>query len=171
MCTPCGAAIIQERHVTTHFTIRPAVAADAPVVLACLHEAFEPYRGFYSADGFRDTTLDEQTVHQRLREMHVLVALTPGGEVVGTVGGAVHEREGHIRGMCVRPNLAGSGAAQALLDAIEAYLRSAGCRRLTLDTTEPLQRAMRFYERNGYARTGRVGDFFGMPLIEYGKSL
>jgi hypothetical protein len=30
---------------------------------------------------------------------------------------------------------------------------------------------MRFYERNGYRRTGKVGDFFGMPRIEYAKEL
>ena len=31
--------------------------------------------------------------------------------------------------------------------------------------------AIRFYERNGYVASGRVGDFFGMPLYEYLKPL
>ena len=35
----------------------------------------------------------------------------------------------------------------------------------------PLQRAIRFYERNGYRPSGRVADFFGMPLFEYVKPL
>jgi hypothetical protein len=30
---------------------------------------------------------------------------------------------------------------------------------------------MRFYERHGYRRSGRVQDFFGMPLIEYAKDI
>jgi hypothetical protein len=42
---------------------------------------------------------------------------------------------------------------------------------VSLDTTEPLRRAMRFYERNGYQRSGKVTDFFGMTLIEYIKEL
>jgi len=50
-------------------------------------------------------------------------------------------------------------------------LRLSGCVRITLDTTEPLERAMRFYEKNGYRRSGRVSDFFEMPLIEYQKTL
>src|SRR5262249_16302573 len=50
-------------------------------------------------------------------------------------------------------------------------LRAGGCVRITLDTTAPLERAVAFYERNGFARTGRVRDFFGMPLHEYGKTL
>jgi GNAT superfamily N-acetyltransferase len=135
-----------------------------------LRSAFEPYRALYSEEGFRDTTLDERTISVRLREMRVLLAQTDAGEVIGTVGGAAKCSEGHIRGMAVIPEYSGSGVAQELLAAIEAELRSLGCSRVTLDTTEPLQRAMRFYERNGYSRTGNVGDFFGMPLIEYAKA-
>ena len=56
-----------------------------------------------------------------------------------------------------------------MLQAAESELRARGCRRVTLDTTQPLERAMRFYEKNGYRRSGNVGDFFGMPLFEYVK--
>ena len=34
-----------------------------------------------------------------------------------------------------------------------------------------LPRAIAFYEKNGYRRSGHVSDFFGMPLIEYFKKL
>ena len=43
--------------------------------------------------------------------------------------------------------------------------------RFLVDTTEPLQRAIRFYTRHGYSATGIVRDFFGMPLFEYEKLL
>ena len=43
--------------------------------------------------------------------------------------------------------------------------------RQCLDTTEPLQRAVRFYLRHGFRASGRVTDFFGMPLFEYLKIL
>jgi ribosomal protein S18 acetylase RimI-like enzyme len=49
--------------------------------------------------------------------------------------------------------------------------RSQGVRRVTLDTTEPLARAIAFYRKNGYAPTGRVRDFYGMPLHEFAKVL
>jgi hypothetical protein len=42
---------------------------------------------------------------------------------------------------------------------------------VTLDTTAPLVRAIRFYERNGYARSGAVSNFYGMQLYEYRKVL
>ena len=152
-------------------SIRKATVKDRTGVLSCLREAFEPYRAAYTPAGFLDTVLDDQTVLDRMREMCVLVAIDTAGAVVGTVGGAAHGGEGHLRGMAVLPRIAGSGVAQRLLETIESELRSRGCRRVTLDTTEPLQRAMRFYERNGYRRTGTVRDFFGMPLIEYAKDL
>jgi len=53
----------------------------------------------------------------------------------------------------------------------EAHLRQQGCARITLDTTEPLRRAMRFYEKHGYRPSGRITDFFGMPLHEYVKAI
>jgi GNAT superfamily N-acetyltransferase len=152
-------------------SIRQARSEDAAGLLACLQEAFEPYRRDYTPDGFTDTTLTDETIRRRLREMHVLVAVTDRGDVIGTVGGVANGDEGHIRGMAVRPQSAGSGVATELLEAIEGVLRARGCLRVTLDTTEPLQRAMRFYERNGYLRTGHIGDFFGMKLIEYAKQL
>jgi hypothetical protein len=41
---------------------------------------------------------------------------------------------------------------------------------VTLDTTEPLKKAIRFYLRHGYKPSGIVKDFFGMPLFEYEKT-
>ncbi len=151
-------------------TIRRATDDDSRGILACLHEAFEPYRAEYTPAAFLDTVLTAETLGARLREMTVLVAVVEGGEVIGTIAHArAATGEGHIRGMAVRLAWQGRGVAQRLLEAAEAGLRSAGCTRVTLDTTLPLARATRFYERNGYAPSGRVTDFFGMPLVEYHK--
>ncbi len=76
-----------------------------------------------------------------------------------------------IRGMAVRPNWQGAGVAAELLRRVESELCDRKCARISLDTTEPLERAMRFYEKNGFHRTGRVADFFGMLLFEYAKTL
>jgi ribosomal protein S18 acetylase RimI-like enzyme len=103
--------------------------------------------------------------------MTVWVAVSAQGNVVGTIGGAVvSSSEGHLRGMAVPPQWHGRGIAQRLLEAVEKHLLAKGCTRISLDTTEPLLRAMRFYEKNGFTRTGKITDFFGMPLIEYAKS-
>ena len=134
--------------------------------------AFEPYREEYTREGFADTVLNSETLARRLGQMTVFVAVGEAGEIAGTIGcAAVSDFEGHIRGMAVQPDWQGRGVADRLLAAAESDLRARGCRRASLDTTEPLKRAIRFYERNGYVASGRVGDFFGMPLYEYLKPL
>jgi GNAT superfamily N-acetyltransferase len=150
--------------------IRPAVEADAAAVAACLERGFAPYREFYSPAAFSDTVPDAAGVRLRLRQMHVLVA-TVGEEIVGTVSGTSSGVTAHLRGMAVVPEWHGQSVAAKLLGAIEHWARSRGSTGVTLDTTLPLQAAMKFYEKNGYRRSGRTSDFFGMPLIEYSKGL
>jgi GNAT superfamily N-acetyltransferase len=104
--------------------------------------------------------------------MSVVVATSTSGEVVGTVAYKVLEGgEGHLRGMSVRPEWHGSGLSKTLLQTAEDELRKAGCKTITLDTTEPLTSAIRFYEKNSFRPTGKIGCFFGMPLFEYSKSI
>jgi len=153
-------------------SVRRATSSDARGILGCLRAAFEPYRHSYTEQAFVDTVLTSETVRLRLASMAVLVAVTPAGEIVGTIGcSSINREEGHIRGMAVLAGWQGCGVAKHLLQAAEGELRSQGCRRVTLNTTAPLERAMRFYEKSGYRRSGKVGDFFGMPLFEYFKDL
>ena len=94
------------------------------------------------------------------------------GAIIGTVAcNLVSPEEGHLRGMAVLPTFQGAEIAQQLLERAEAELRAQKCIRITLDTTAPLKRAIRFYRRNGFRPSGRISDFFGMPLYEYVKIL
>lgn len=173
-------------------TVRKAKPSDSQGILECLQEAFEPYRSRYTPEAFLDTTLTAETLQHRLATMSVYVSVNNSGRIVGTIGCQItnpkidndnasqdntgrdkagNNNEGHLRGMAVLPACRGSGVAGYLLNAAESELRDKRCSRITLDTTEPLQPAMRFYEKHGYRRSGRVTDFFGMPLIEYIKTL
>lgn len=152
------------------FSIRRATTQDAEAILACLAAAFACYREQYSPEAYADTILTPESIHHRLKQMSVFVAVS-NKEVVGTIGCNISRDEGHLRGMAVVPNWQGSGIAPALLQAAEDHLRQSACRRVTLDTTRPLERAIAFYEHHGYSASGVIRDFFGMPLFEYVKSL
>jgi ribosomal protein S18 acetylase RimI-like enzyme len=152
-------------------TVRRATQEDAASVSACLAAAFAPYRSQYTSGAFEDTVLSPEAVQTRMRRMAVYVASAPDGEVVGTIASSFHGEQGHLRGMAVLPAWQGHSVAEHLLSAVEHDLVSAGCTRLTLNTTIPLQRAIRFYERNGFVATGAVTDFFAMPLHEFAKPL
>lgn len=154
------------------FFVRLAEGKDTLGILDCLRAAFEEYRQSYTAEAFLDTVLTAETLQQRLENMVVFAAADADGRIWGTIACKVVKKgEGHLRGMAVLPHLRGAGIAERLLNRAEEELRSHNCIRVTLDTTEPLQRAMRFYEKHGYRRSGKVTDFFGMPLIEYEKTL
>lgn len=157
--------------ITVSFVIRRATEGDTPAILECLRAAFEPYRLSYTPEAFHDTVPTYEALRDRLTSMIVLVAVESTAALVGTVAGTrLDTSEGHLRGMAVTPVWQGSGVADELLGAIEAELRSLGCGRITVDTTEPLHKAIQFYRSHGYEPSGRVSDFFGMPLHEYVKS-
>lgn len=158
--------------MTQAVPIRTAIPDDAGEILRCLAEAFAHHRASYTDGAWIDTVLTPASLRQRFDEMTILVALDEAQRVIGTVAYKLeHAGEAHLRGMAVLPTAHGRGVAQALLDRAEADLRRLGCRRITLDTTQPLQRAIHFYEKNGFRATGEISEFFGMDLFAYSKDL
>jgi ribosomal protein S18 acetylase RimI-like enzyme len=154
----------------SNVTLRDAVAKDAEAILACLASAFRAYRSQYTQEAYADTVLNLHTLQVRLTEMSVLVALC-GNQIVGTIAFAAKQDDGHLRGMAVRPECQGTGVASILLDTAVNALAQRNCRFVTLDTVAALERAVRFYRRAGFIPSGKVADFFGMPLYEYVKYL
>jgi N-acetylglutamate synthase-like GNAT family acetyltransferase len=154
------------------FTIRAAEPGDGKGILECLALAFAPYQQAYTPDAFLDTVLTPKTVLERMAQMSIFVATNESGKVVGTIACKVMENgRGHLRGMAVSPEFQGSGLSGRLLNTAEEELRRSGCKRITLNTTEPLKRATRFYQKYGFQPTGKIGSFFGMSLFEYSKSI
>ena len=151
--------------------IREAQKEEAEAIFACLNSAFEPFRSQYTAEAFNDTVPNAEAIRERMVHMKVYVAITSAGEIVGTIASGTQGEEGHLRGMAICPPWQGRGIAEGLLATAEIDLLAAGCKRVTLDTTAPLERAMRFYRRSGFVPTGEISDFFGMPLYEYAKPL
>ena len=153
-------------------SIRKAEIRDVHDIANCLQEVFATVRSLYTPAAFHDTVLTPEGVANRMASMCVFVAVSPEGEIVGTIAGnLIGSGEGHVRGMAVRPAWHGREVADKLLQEVESEFRILGCARISVDTTLPLQRAMRFYEKHGFRRSGRISDFFGMELLEYVKAL
>jgi|SRR5579859_996932 len=155
-------------------TIRTATKEDAERIALCLESAFEPFRSQYTPEAFRDTVPDAAAIRERMASMTIYIAVLgdgEDGEIVGTIASSAQGEEGHLRGMAVRPAWQGLSVAERLLRQAVSDLSDAGCLCVTLDTTAPLRRAIRFYERNGFVLSGRITDFFGMPLYELVKSM
>jgi ribosomal protein S18 acetylase RimI-like enzyme len=152
-------------------TIREAGVNDAEAVSACLRAAFEIYRAAYTSGAFADTVPIPSEIAARFETMKIFVAARNSTEVLGTISCSAHGGEGHLRGMAVLPEFHGRAIAKQLIATAEAALKTQGCSRVTLDTTAPLRRAILFYERQGFSRSGRLTDYFGMQLVEFAKPL
>jgi malonyl-CoA/methylmalonyl-CoA synthetase len=166
-----GADDGEMRPTAAIITIRRAQVEDVESIGECLESAFEPFRSQYTRDAFQDTVPSLAEIRERMIHMTVYVAITTDREIVGTVASALEGEDGHLRGLAVRPAWQGRCIAGQLLRMAEDDLLAVGCMRITLDTTVPLQRAIRLYQRNGFIPSGRITDFFGMPLYEYVKPL
>ncbi|WP_420128367.1 arsenic resistance N-acetyltransferase ArsN2 [Longimicrobium sp.] len=81
---------------------------------------------------------------------HFLVMRDADG-IAGVVGMEVADDAGLLRSLAVPEARRGGGLASRLVDALEAYARSAGIRTLYLLTTT----AEAFFARRGYARVER----------------
>ena len=157
---------------STVVSVRLAQRSDGGAIRDCLRAAFDPYWARYTQEAFADTTLTADALERRLNTMTVAVACLTSDAIVGTVAWSLSAFDcGHLRGMAVLPDWHGRGVASALLSAAETDLRRLGARRILLDTSAPLERAVRFYTKHGFTPTGRVRDFFGMALFEYEKLL
>lgn len=170
-----GVSLVQrtmdrQQSIGRPFQIRVAEPKDAEAISECLVLAFAQFRGQYTPGAYADTVLNSEGVRQRLAQMGMFVAVSDGS-VIGTIAYKANGVEGHLRGMAVLREWRGTGVASALLNAAEVELRESRCAVITLDTTEPLIRAIEFYKRHGFIASGRVTDFFGMPLYEYTKGL
>lgn len=155
------------------YIIRKAEPEDAKGIHEVILAAFEEFREHYSPEGFTDTVMSENLALKRINEMNVFVAVDQKNTIIGTIGWkAVDNKEGHIRGMAVHPEIQGKdGPAAGLLQKIEEDARFQGISLLTLDTTAPLQRAQGFYKKHGFKETGKTGDFFGTKIYEFVKEI
>ncbi|MFX1314404.1 MAG: GNAT family N-acetyltransferase [Promethearchaeota archaeon] len=156
------------------YIIRRASFLDIKPIQEVLLAAFEEYRDFYSIEGFADTILsNEETARDRLNQMIVYIAIDFNGKIIGTIGWQKKRiEEGHIRGMAVHPKKQGKNSpAASLLQQVENEARSEGCKIMTLDTTEILLRAQKFYRKHGYEKTGKTTEWFGHIIYEFAKRL
>ncbi len=89
-------------------------------------------------------------------------AVTPSGRWIGTMGGfhTVSSPDPHLVGVYVTPSSRGRdhGVADALLGAVIAWARRRSDR-LLLEVHERNLPAIRYYERHGFAFTGRTQPY------------
>ena len=75
------------------------------------------------------------------------------------------EDEAHLVAMWVASHARGRGVADSLVETLLDHARQKGLRRVTLDVADDNSRAIGFYERTGFTRTGRTGELPHQPQV------
>ncbi len=134
-------------------TVREIRAADLPQVVDLVRDVLAEF-GLRFGEG---SGTDEEVT--RLPASYIehggafWVAVDRASTILGTCGVfPVGEGTYELRKMYLRPEARGTGAGQLLFDACLVFVRSRGAKRLVLDTTHDMKRAIAFYARNGFVR-------------------
>ena len=138
-------------------TIRPAVAADGPVLLTLadrLREGVAPWRD-ETAVGVAVRGWVEASVAARDEAGHAVLVAEVGGTIVGfvTLAPGTHwsgVSEPSIGELVVAPETEAQGVGTALVEAVMAHARSKGHARVSVSTGAANARALGFYRRLGF---------------------
>ncbi|MFL5896088.1 MAG: GNAT family N-acetyltransferase [Thermoleophilaceae bacterium] len=169
------------RPLPAGIALRPATGDDAEPIALILDEGIAGYASF-APDGWAppEVSADQERALARRfdgREAWGLlayagddpVALVSLSKVVRSDVMPAPPGSGYLWHMFVRPQWQGSGLAGALLDLALAEARERGWRRLILWAAAGQAQARRFYEREGFAPTGRTqfNAEIGLELVQY----
>ena len=152
-------AVRDDRAMTSDdVQVRPAVAADHPAVQALAGELTAGVPPWRPADGVAAAAASWVADACRAADDDhlLLVACGPDGGVLGFAGASTRrhfsgEREVYLGELAVAPAARRRGVAARLVAGVEAWTRSRGLSRVTLDTGAANHPARELYERLGYA--------------------
>lgn len=134
-------------------SVRPVREPDVPAVVEIVREVLAEF-GLRFGEGSK--TDDEVLALPRSYSENggaFWIATDATGKIIGTCGvSPVGPGTYELRKMYLLPAARGLGVGQRLLDESVAWVRAQGGRRMVLDTTHQMTRAIAFYESNGFTR-------------------
>jgi GNAT superfamily N-acetyltransferase len=147
------------------YSFRPAAAADAPAVQACVHAA---YRHYVARIGTEPGPMRDDYA-EVIRDRQVMVAES-GGRLVGVLV-LDRTKEGFLlENVAVDPAHKGAGLGRALLQWAEAEARRAGYPSIYLYTHEKMVENLALYSKIGYVEYDRRSEA-GLARVYLRKKL
>ncbi len=150
-------------------SLRLAAPEETEAIAAILAESFAEYKSCYTREAFAVTVPAVNEIERRFSEGAIWVALC-GERIVGTASVIPKKDSLYIRSMAILPEARGNRISESLLKEIEDYAVVGNYRKLFLNTTPFLERAIRLYETFSFARCGS-DDLYGTPLLTMEKLL
>jgi putative acetyltransferase len=141
-------------------SLRPGTDADMPAILDLWVEAWAKAMPEIDFSARREWLRERQA--SMIAEGAALTLAMHDGEIAGFT--LVNPMSGYLDQVAVSPRHWGAGVARALLD----HAREISPSGLGLHVNQQNNRAIRFYEREGFVRTGEgVNPRSGLPIFFY----
>jgi [ribosomal protein S18]-alanine N-acetyltransferase len=139
-----------------------------PTIQAARPEDVPAIKKIAAAAGIDAWTEAQYSVEIGREDSLVLKALR-GGELVGVflgriVPGAAERPDAEIYNIAVAANFRRQGRGYELLTNAITVFRSRHCERIWLEVRSSNRTAIRFYENNGFTRTGMRRNFYTNPV-------
>jgi putative acetyltransferase len=133
--------------------VRRVTEEDVPAVVALVRGTLAEFGLTFGEGSTTDAALAKLPRSYDAHGGAFWVAVDAGGRVIGTCGVfPVAPGDMELRKMYLSPAARGTGLGKRLLDESVAFCRARGATRIVLDTTEQMDRAIAFYEANGFVR-------------------
>ena len=159
-------------------SFRTAVLGDAPALVALVNSG---YRGDSSKQGWTTEAdilggqrIDDDKIRETIanKDSRLELAFAPDGALLGCVH-LKKEADGscYLGLLTVDPKRQSAGIGKALMEHSEAIARSWTCRQMRMTTISVRTELIAYYERRGYAKTGKTEPFpendprFGLPKV------
>ena len=149
--------------------IRLATPEDTEAIATVLAKSFAEYKSSYTTAAYAATVPPVDEIRKRFGEGKIWAAIK-NNEIVGTVSVVPKNDSLYIRSMAITPEARGNRIGERLLKEIEDYAVAGNYRKLFLNTTPFLARAIRLYEKFGFVLCGS-DNLHGTPLLTMEKSL
>jgi putative acetyltransferase len=134
-------------------SVRRVCSNDVTAVLGLVRDVLAEFGLRFGVGAATDDALAQLPTSYEEHGGAFWVAVVSTGEIVGTCGiFPLDPGTFEVRKMYLQPEVRGQGVGRALLDESVAWARARGGRRLVLDTTEQMRRAIAFYESHGFVR-------------------
>jgi len=131
--------------------VRLVTRDDVPEVIALVRDVLAEFGLTFGEGAKTDSELHDLPGSYEDHGGMFWVAADP--KIIGTCGiFPVAEKTYELRKMYLRPETRGKGVGKALLQAALDHARKTGAKRMVLDTTHQMKRAIEFYEANGFVR-------------------
>ena len=122
----------------------------------------------YGSTFAREVAFPDGLWVERMADSHGWLAFEgelPVGAVTSFHAPDQADDETSLVAMWVASHARGRGVADRLVEALLDHARRAGRRRVVLDVADDNERAIGFYERVGFTRTGRTGELPHQPSV------